>query len=240
MWPGEPFWCDDNSAVYCGDSLALVKLWARRSVDLVVTDPPYGVEFKSGFSDHAKIANDNDRAAVLPMLAATMKPLKDGAHAYVFGFRADELPRLFASAVDLVWDKGVTGMGDLSVQWSESHEPITFGVYYSDKCNKSNGRGGLTARMRKGSVLRVPRLNAKQARRHPTEKPVSLLRQLIESSSVAGDVVLDPFAGVGSTAVAAILLGRKAISIELNDAYCRQAAERQRAATELLTRAVNL
>lgn len=226
--------------MYCGDSLALVKLWGRRTIDLVVTDPPYGVDFKSGFAEHARIANDNDRSAVPPMLAATMKPLKDGAHAYVFGFRSDELPELFASAVDLVWDKGVTGMGDLSVQWSESHEPITFGVYYSDKCNKSNGRGALAARMRRGSVLRVPRLNAKQARRHPTEKPVPLLRQLIESSSVAGDTVLDPFAGVGSTAVAAILLGRKAISIDLDESYCRLAAERQRAATELLTKAVAL
>lgn len=187
-----------------------------------------------------KITNDDDRAAVPPMLAVTLKPLRDGAHAYVFGFRSDELPQLFASATDLVWDKGVTGMGDLSMQWSESHEPITFGVYYSDKYNKSNGRGALTARMRKGSVLRVPRLNAKQTRRHPTEKPVALLRQLIESSSVVGDTVLDPFAGVGSTAVAAILLGRKAVSIELDDSYCRQAVERQRAATELLTRAVNL
>lgn len=226
--------------MYCGDSLDLVSLWGRRSIDLVVADAPYGVEFKSGFADHDPIVNDDNRGAVPGMLARVMRPLKEGAHAYVFGFQAHELPGLFASAVDLIWDKGVTGMGDLSAQWSKSHEPITFGVYYSDAHNRSAGRGGLSARMRKGSVLRVPRLNARQARRHPTEKPVLLLRQLVESSSVVDDVVMDPFAGVGSTAVAAVLLGRRAVSIEIEEAYCRVAAGRQREASDVYARSLAL
>jgi len=239
-WPGTPYWCDDNSAVYCGDSLELIKLWSRRSINLVVTDPPYGVDFKSGYGQHKVIHGDDDRAAVPAMLGAVLRPLNDGAHAYVFGFQPDELPGLFSASADLVWDKGSIGMGDLSMQWGSSHEPITFGVYYPDKSNKAKGRGGLTARMRKGSVLHVARTNAGQTSRHPTEKPVRLLRQLVEASSVVGDIVCDPFAGVGSTGVAAVLLNRRAVCIEIDEGYCAIASQRLRAASELLTKAVSL
>jgi DNA modification methylase len=238
QWPGAPYWCDDNVAVYCGDSLELIKAWPRKSVDLIVADPPYGSEYQSGFGQHQAIHGDDDRSAVPALLASVFKPLNDGAHAYVFGFQADELPGLFTSAVDLVWDKGSIGMGDLSVQWGSSHEPITFGVYYSDRRNKVLGRGGLTARLRKGSVLRVGRMNSGQTTRHPTEKPVKLLRQLIESSSVVDDVVLDPFAGVGSTGVAAVLLGRRAVCIEIDEGYCLHAVGRLRAASAILAKAV--
>lgn len=240
QWPGTPFWSDRNAAVYCGDSRELVKLWPRRSVDLVITDPPYGIGFKSGFAAHARIQGDDDRIQIPAMIAATLRPLQDGAHAYIFGFAARELTGLFATAVDLVWDKGSVGMGDLSVQWGVSHEPIVFGVYYPDKANKAVQRGGLTTRLRKGSVLRVPRLNAKQNARHPTEKPVKLLRQLVESSSVVDDLVLDPFAGVGSTGVAAVLLGRRAVCIELDEGYCAEASRRLEAASDLLAKAATL
>lgn len=240
QWPGSPYWCDDNSAVYCGDSLEVIKLWSRRSIDLVVTDPPYGVDFKSNYGQHKAIHGDNDRAAVPGLLAAVLVPLTDGCHAYVFGFQPDELPGLFTTTADLVWDKGSIGMGDLSLPWGSAHEPITFGVYYPDQYSKRKQKGNLVARQRKGSVLRVPRVNSKQTTRHPTEKPVKLLRQLIESSSSVDDVVLDPFAGVGSTGVAAVLLNRRAICIEIDESYCAVAASRLREASAFLTKAVNL
>jgi site-specific DNA-methyltransferase (adenine-specific) len=62
-------------------------------------------------------------------------------------------------------------------------------------------------------VLRFTRPTSRQVR-HPNEKPVGLLRELIESSSRAGERVLDPFAGSGSTGVAAVLLGRHALLVE--------------------------
>jgi DNA modification methylase len=61
---------------------------------------------------------------------------------------------------------------------------------------------------------------------HPTEKPVMLLRQLIEASSLHGDVVLDPFLGSGSTVVAARTEGRRAVGIEIEERYCEIAAKR--------------
>ena len=67
-------------------------------------------------------------------------------------------------------------------------------------------------------MLEVPRPAA--SREHPTMKPVELVRRLIANSSREGDVVLDPFAGSGSTLVAAALSGRRCIAVELDPVYC--------------------
>jgi DNA modification methylase len=125
-----------------------------------------------------------------------------------------------------MWDKQVVGMGDLTSAWGRSHEPITFAVYEISKANREKGYGRLSARMRQGSVLSVPRTNGASTLRHPTEKPVKLLRMLIESSSVMDEVVLDPLMGVGSTLVAATLEERRSIGIELEEEYCEVAVER--------------
>lgn len=98
------------------------------------------------------------------------------------------------------------------------------------------GSSSVAARLRKGSVLQVNRLTGTGVRRHPTEKPVSLLTELIESSSRAGDVVLDPFAGSGSTAVAALLRGRRYLVIERDDRYVKPMIDRIREAEEAVAR----
>jgi len=61
---------------------------------------------------------------------------------------------------------------------------------------------------------------------HPTEKPIDILRQMVESSSVMGETVYDPFAGSGSTLIAAALEGRKAVGCEIEERYCEAAAKR--------------
>jgi site-specific DNA-methyltransferase (adenine-specific) len=88
--------------------------------------------------------------------------------------------------------------------------------------------------VRKESVIRCQRPQGAATGRHPNEKPVRLLRELIESSSVMGETVLDPFAGSGSTGVAAALEGRRAVLIEIDERYCELAASRIAAATEAL------
>ncbi len=137
-------------------------------------------------------------------------------HLYVFGSTVTQAERLMlGGACDLVWDKGQVGLGDLTLPWGPQHEMILFGMYVPSKQNREDGRGALSARLRAGSVLRVDRPNSRGVKAHPTEKPVELMRRLVESSSGIDDVVLDMFAGSGSTLVAAILSGRKAIGAEV-------------------------
>lgn len=227
-----PYYQNDCVTLYHGDCGML-----EVEYDLLVTDPPYGQQFESGFTDRwGKIAGDDDIDGVHARLAHALRGLKRWRHLYIFGDRLDlsKLIRI-GSTTELVWDKGMLGPGDLSLPWGPQHERITFGVHVPDRVNREKGRGSLSARLRKGSVLRSLRPNSGGVKHHPTEKPIDILRQLIESSSVMGETVYDPFAGSGSTLVAAVIEGREAIGCEIEERYCETAAKRiERALPELV------
>ena len=219
--------------LYHGDAIDAIELLSRNDAQLIVTDPPYGMQWQSNMRSRkfARMVGDDGTLDVPGLLGGyTRTVLWANQHVYVFGHRPDELagPLRLSSVAELVWDKGSLNMGDLSLPWSAQHEPITFGVY-SDCNNARVRRGGLTARLRRGSVIKVQRRSG-LVQRHATEKPVELLRQLIESSSVPGDVVLDPFVGSGSTCVAAILEGRRAIGIDSDEKCIDTAVQRVKAA----------
>ena len=221
-----PYYQDDSVTLYHGDCREVLPALPRDSIDLLLTDPPYGIDFKSNRGSHEKISGDDGSLDIPTCLNLAARVLRRGRHAYIFGPTSLTEGTPFTAAVELIWDKQVNGMGNLALPWSESHERITFAVYEPSKANRDKGYGGLAARMRQGSVLRVQRTTGGASLRHPTEKPVQLLRQLIESSSVWHETVLDPFVGVGSTLVAARLEGRRAIGIELDERYCEIAARR--------------
>ena len=145
-------------------------------------------------------------------------------HLYVFG-PTDVLAGLKVSEpAELVWDKGRNGSGDVTAPWAPAHEPISFVVSKFRHAGEA-GKTAIPVRMRKGSVLRYGPPTGRNVR-HPSEKPVPLLRELIESSSRQGETILDPYAGVGSTGVAAILAGRRAILVELDPRYVPIAVDR--------------
>ncbi len=195
--------------------------------DLIVTDPPYGQKFKSGKSDlWGPIRGDNDIAGTMLALTWAIASLKRGRHIYIFGGKLplDDLP--LCGFTELIWDKGMIGMGDLSEPWGPQHEKIAFATYELSKANRAKGYGKLSARLRKGSVIRSLRANSGAVKHHPSEKPVDVLRQLVESSSVMGETVYDPFAGSGSTLIATVLEGRRAIGCEIEERYCEAAVKR--------------
>lgn len=196
--------------------------------DLLLTDPPYGVGFQSGRGDHERIAGDDGSLPLSAWLSLALKQIRRGRHAYIFGAKPSDIhpDMALCGFAELVWDKTVVGMGDLSSPWAPQHENILFGVQEISKANRAKNYGAHAARLRKGSVLRVQRGQSSQTLRHPTEKPVELLRILIESSSTFGETVLDPFAGSGSTLAAAVAEGRKSVGIELEERYCEVAAKR--------------
>lgn len=227
----------ESVTLYHGDVLNALEKVPAKSVGLLATDPPYGVSWKSNFrsKSHKLIHGDDGSMDVVGLLAnITRSVVQPRRHVYIFGFRPDQLKDQLhlGGTCELIWDKGEMGLGNLSSPWGSQHEPITFGVYTPAAKDRSSGRGNLSARLRQGSILRVNRSGGR-ADRHPTEKPVELMRRIIESSTSIGDVVLDPFAGSGSTLVAAVLAGRKAIGVEIEEAYVRTAIERVKAAENL-------
>jgi site-specific DNA-methyltransferase (adenine-specific) len=226
-----------HCTIYHGDAREFLPGLERDSVDLLCTDPPYGVAFNSGSrtEEFGVMLGDDGSLDVLETLKSGIHALRKSRHVYVFGYTAEQLaaPLCLGATAEIVWDKGEFGMGNLSIPWGSQHESILFGSYIPSQAEREKGRGQLTARLRRGSVLSVNRKCGNAVTRHPTEKPVALMRQLIESSTVMGDTVLDPFAGSGSTLVAAIVSGRKAVGIELDGKYLDVMLKRVREAEEL-------
>lgn len=202
--------------VYHGRAEDTLPLLRTESVDLVVTDPPYGVEWQSNRRTEKfdPIANDGgaDRDLIRTILTDCIRVVGQHRHLYVFG-PSDVLEgQKVSDVVTLIWDKATMGSGDVTSCWGPQHEPINFTVSKHRHAGKA-GKPVLPTRMRKGSVLRYTRPTGRTVR-HPSEKPVPLMRELVESSSRQGETVLDCFAGSGATGVAAILAGRKAVLIE--------------------------
>lgn len=196
-----PFYDDGRVTLYHGNSRHIISWLAG---DVLVTDPPYGIAYRSGWSRHEgdhSIAGDNDTAirdVALDMWGA--KP------ALVFG-RWD-VPRPADVRHRLIWDKQLgPGMGDLAMPWGHGEEEIyVLGAGWTGK--------------RESNVIHAKGYTANAARRpdHPTPKPVALMEALIEKCPPG--IIVDPFAGSGATLIAARNLGRRAIGIELERKYC--------------------
>lgn len=220
----KPYYEHGGITIYHGDCREVLPQLEPNSVDLIVTDPPYGVEFQSSWRQEsfAPIVGDHSQDVAKEGIGEAIRVLQYQRHLYVFGrFDFSEFP--ITQAVELIWDKHHIGMGDLEAPWGSQHEYIQFFVNWK----RQPGRNGnsLAARMRKGTILKCARTHG-ELLRHPTEKPVELIRELIESSSRLGETVLDPFLGSGSTTEAAKIEGRRAIGIEIEEKYCEIAAKR--------------
>lgn len=205
------YYADESVTLFHGDCRE-INAWL--GADVLVTDPPYGMALKSswgGSMGDLQIAGD-DSTTVRDEALAMWLPARP---ALVFG-RWD-IPTPVGARMRLTWDKGEhVGMGDLALPW----KPNTEDIYVIGSGFKG---------FRSGSVLRhlaiagcVGRAN-KGVRNHPTEKPIGLMADLIDKTVGA---IADPFAGSGSTLVAAKQLGRKAIGVELEERYCEVIAKR--------------
>jgi len=221
----KPYYEDENVTIYNGDCRDITLPTA--SVDLLITDPPYGIDWKSR-GIHNKIAGDKSNVWVKEALKHTLKTLRVHRHFYVFG--PDVVSDLtVCPSVELIWDKGRMGASGASgasdIPWSPGHERITFAMYSPFKSHRNTGAG--VVRLRRSTVLHIPKKNnGRGALVHPNEKPVPLMRVRVEASSQFGETVFDPFAGSGATIVAAVLEGRKAVGIELDESYCEVIANR--------------
>ena len=210
--------------IYNEDCVEGMKRIPDGSVDLVLTDPPYGIKYKSNMRTTSPkfevLANDNNstRFMVYPEM---YRALKDNSVAIVFAswknYAEDyiELSKYFDIKNVIVWWKHGGGIGDLKHTLLTDYEIAI--VCHKGKC-KIRGK-------RCGSVWECNKVNPNKML-HPTQKPEKLLEELIEKYSDSGATVLDCFMGSGTTAIACINTNRNYIGFELDKHYCDIANER--------------
>ena len=191
-----------------GDCLEVLKTIEDNSIDLVITDPPYGMKYTSNRSIYVdsvtKNAIANDDENVLEIMEELLNILdtktKIDSHYYIFT-SWKQYPQ-FKNLIEkhltirnlIIWDKGNHGSGDLENTWGNSYECIIFATRGNRKINK-----------RKRDIISINRpVNDKI---HSTQKPEELIKKLLEVSSQPADVVLDPFMGSGSTIKAVMEYG---------------------------------
>lgn len=212
--------------IYAQDCIEGMAQLADGSVDLVVTDPPYLMNYRSNRrvkSEKFKhIANDVDSHGLISdYLAECHRVLKDDTAIYVFcswhhiDFFKTEFERHFKLKNVIVWNKNNHGSGDLKGAYAPKHEFILYG---------HKGRS-LFREKRIPDVIDCAKIPSAKLT-HPTEKPRDLLDIFIRNSSDIGDVVLDGFAGTGSLPIAAKAAGRNFIGFELDAGYVEIANKR--------------
>ncbi len=214
--------------IHHGDCLEFLRTLPSGSVDAVVTDPPYGISYQSSWVAKSErfdqIANDGQ--PYVWFLAEASRVIMDGGCLLCFcrwdTAEAFQLAIAWSGldiAAQVVWDRVGHGMGDLAGCPGPSHDLI----WFARKGNfKFHGKRPI-------SVVRCARLSGDQIV-HPNEKPVSLMRQLVDSYSPKDGTILDPFMGSGTTGVACMETGRNFIGCEIDVKYCEIARKRIHAA----------
>jgi len=221
--PGD-LWLLGKHRLLCGDSTKLddvERLMNKDRADLLLTDPPYNVDYTGKTKDALKVANDNMkdeefRKFLVNCFGAAFGWMKPGASFYIW--HADLEGFNFRGAVKdcgqqvrqcLIWAKNVLVMGRQDYQWQ--HEPCLYGW-------KDGAAHGWYSDRKQTTLLNFekPRRNEE----HPTMKPVAMFAYLIGNSTAPQGLVYDPFLGSGTTIVAAEQLGRVCYGMELSPAYC--------------------
>jgi site-specific DNA-methyltransferase (adenine-specific) len=214
-----------ESSWFHGDWKDYADTIENESVNLLLTDPPYGMDYQSGRrkDKHSLIENDGNVGDACDVLRSCVNALlpklcKD-AHVLVFcrwdsdgAFQAALRNCGLTVKSSLIWVKDNHGAGDLKGGFAPKHERIIHAV-----------KGTPSLFVREPDVLECAKVATDI---HPTEKPVDLLARLIEATTVEGQFVFDPFGGVASTLVAAKRCGRKWAGCEISEEYHKEGAQR--------------
>ena len=236
--------------IICGDALEELRKLPDESIDLVLTDPPYNISgLSSGVVLHNREVNtkhfgDWDYGfEVAPIVKEFKRILKPKGQIYIFTSEALfvqyrlEMEKLqFHFRNLMVWLKTNPLPKIRQVSWRNSTEYILYaGKEKTEKCDYTFNWLGQQEML---NVFQTPILSGEERGQeelyHPTQKPLSIVGKLMRVSSNPNDIVLDPFLGSGTTAVAAKALGRNFIGIEKNPEYCEIAEKRLRAINPLL------
>ena len=235
--PSVPYYQDEWVTLYHADCRDVLPTLDPDSVRLLFTDPPYGHgnhvdDLNARLNEHRgiegqPIANDGDgmREVVSAMLDAALPLLNDdcccccccggGGPSPTFAWVAQRLDREgYQFFHSVIWDKVNPGLG---WRYRRQHEM----VMVAHKRGKK-----LAWRDESVAVPNVLSIFPSRDRQHPNEKPVGLVARFVDAHTQAGELVLDPFAGGGTTLVVAKAMGRRAIGVEVEEKWCEVAAQR--------------
>lgn len=231
-----------------GDCIELFKLVESDSIDLIVTDPPYNINYKTNHrkSNNVKnnlIINKDEHSFVTPInndidneelikqfVSESYRVLKPDSAFYCFC--SPDTVELFKSEINkyftikniIIWVKNNWTAGDLEAQFGKQYEMI---IYANKGRRKINGK-------RIPDVWKFNRV-PHTAAVHQNEKPVKLIEQIVTVSSNVDDVVLDPFLGSGTTLEACRNLDRNCIGFELSDEWVQHYGKRLMSGNTKLT-----
>ena len=220
--PGD-LWLLGKHRLLCGDSTKaedVERLMDGQRADLMLTDPPYNVDYTGKTKDALKVANDSMadgdfRKFLVACFGAAFDAMKPGASFYVF--HADSEGYNFRGAIHdckqtvrqcLVWVKDILVMGRQDYQWQ--HEPCLYGW-------KEGAAHGWYSDRKQTTLLRFDRPGRSED--HPTMKPVAMFAYLLGNSTAPQGLAYDPFLGSGTTLIAAEQLGRTCYGMEISPAY---------------------
>lgn len=222
---------DLSKRVFLGDCLQTTMSWPSESIHCVITDPPYGINLDQGETKKGSahpVIYDDDTYDIMDLTARVAKEayrlLKEDTHAY-FWFDIKAYAKIFkllsesgftVEPIPLIWVKPGPGqVNHPDSRWGSGYECCFF-------CRK--GKRPLLRQGQSNVLTHDPVPSGKKI--HPVEKPTSLLRQLVESSTAPGEVILDFFGGSGSTAEAALQTNREFKVCEKDLAYYQGILER--------------
>lgn len=214
-------WMVGRHRLMCGDATNaedVAKLMDGKKANLIVTDPPYNVAFKSsdGLSiQNDSMGNDDFYTFLLTAFQCMAEHLENGGSAYVFhadteglNFRKAFIDAGFHLAGVCIWVKNSLVLGRSDYQWQ--HEPVLFGW-------KKGGKHSWYSDRSQTTIWNYDK--PKRNKNHPTSKPLDLLGYPICNSSQENAVVIDTFGGSGSTLMACEQLNRICCMMELDEKY---------------------
>lgn len=214
-------WLLGAHKLICGDSTkeeTYKVLMGEQKANLVVTDPPYNVNYQgsAGKIKNDNLKNDQFYRFLLAAFTCIEKSMADDASIYVFhadteglNFRKAFSDAGFYLSGTCIWKKQSLVLGRSPYQWQ--HEPCLFGW-------KKNGRHQWYSDRKQTTIWEFDK--PKKNGDHPTMKPIPLIAYPIRNSSMTNCIVLDPFGGSGSTLIACEQTGRICRTIELDEKYC--------------------
>jgi site-specific DNA-methyltransferase (adenine-specific) len=204
-----------TNTIIHGDCIHVMRRMPANSVDLILTDPPYLVNYRD--RNDRSIPNDVNGDWLKPAMREAYRVLKQDRLAIMFyGWtRVDAFFEAWRSA-------GFSPVGHLIFQKSYSSKSRFLRYHHEQAYLLAKGRPPLPARPL-ADVMNMPYSGNKL---HPTQKPISILAPLIRSFSLPDELVFDPFSGSGSTCATALLTGRRYLGVEMDDAYFQQSSAR--------------